>query len=178
MSLFRDAFTIYVKGYAKSKSLLRELKSHSKQFRLFLKETQTEHLNLDDLLDLPLVYLNETLSAFKEIRRFTCESKRNPTETSHIDSVIVELRTILAHSEETEVNLFYENDISITTTLLMGSCITLNTNNTRFYDNEFTESLYQSKTFQSKSSLTSSSHSEHSTEETSDQFSSLNSLLF
>ena len=90
LSLFRDAFTSYCKGYSKSKSLFNELKSHSKQFRLFLKETQTKNLKLDSLLDLPIVYLNETLNIFKEIRSFTFESKRSPSEAPHIDSVIFE----------------------------------------------------------------------------------------
>ena len=108
MSLFREAFTIYVKGYAKSKALLNDLKLHSRQFRLFLKETQTETLNLDDLLDLPLIYLNETLNIFKEIRHFTCESKRNPSEAPHIDSVILELRGFLSYLEnmhDSDINL-------------------------------------------------------------------------
>ncbi|RMZ95206.1 Regulator of G- signaling 3, partial [Brachionus plicatilis] len=40
MSLFKEAFTTYVKGYPKAKELLNDLVLHSKQFRLFLNETQ------------------------------------------------------------------------------------------------------------------------------------------
>ena len=98
LNLFREAFTIYAKGHAKSKSLLNELKSHSKQFRLFLNEAQSDNLTLSNLIDLPLIHINETLNCFKQIRRFTCESKRNPSEAPHIDSVIFELRKILTNS--------------------------------------------------------------------------------
>ena len=96
LSLFRDAFTIYVKGYAASKSLLGELKAHSKQFRLFLQEVQSEDLTLANLLDLPVVHMQQTLAIFKQIRRFTAESK---SETPHIDSVVGELKQILASQE-------------------------------------------------------------------------------
>ena len=163
MSLFREAFTIYVKGYAKSKALLNDLKLHSRQFRLFLKETQTETLNLDDLLDLPLIYLNETLNIFKEIRHFTCESKRNPSEAPHIDSVILELRSIIELLEMDEHIFFYENNVS-SSTLSMRSFVFANKNNTCSNNFELTNLLFQSRTF-SNSSLTSSNHSDISTEE-------------
>ena len=99
MNLFREAFTIYVKGYAKSKELLSELKLHSKQFSLFLKETQTKRLTVDNLLDLPIRYLKKTLNTFKEIKHFTVVSKRNINEI-HIDSVIFDLGNILSSLED------------------------------------------------------------------------------
>jgi hypothetical protein len=100
LSLFRDAFTIYVKGYAKSKRLLSELKAHSRQFRLFLDEAQADDLTLANLLDAPMRHMQQTLNTFKQIRRFTCESKRNPSEAPHIDSVIAELKKILSNLEQ------------------------------------------------------------------------------
>jgi hypothetical protein len=95
MSLFKEAFASYVKGYAKAKELLGELKSHSKQFRLFLSEAQTNNLTLANLIDLPLVHMQKTMDLFKQIRVYTHESKRSPSEAPHIDSVIAELRKIL-----------------------------------------------------------------------------------
>jgi hypothetical protein len=103
LNLFRDAFTIYVKGYAKSKRLLGELKKHSRQFRLFLDEAQADDLTLANLLDAPVRHMQQTLSTFKQIRRFTCESKRSPSEAPHIDSVIVELKKILANLERDQL---------------------------------------------------------------------------
>lgn len=103
LNLFRDAFTIYVKGYAKSKRLLGELKKHSRQFRLFLDEAQADDLTLANLLDAPVRHMQQTLSTFKQIRRFTCESKRSPSEAPHIDSVIVELKKILVNLERDQV---------------------------------------------------------------------------
>jgi len=73
---------------------------HSKQFRLFLKETQTKRLTVDNLLDLPIRYLNKTLNIFKEIKHFTVVSKRNINEIPHIDSVIFDLDNILSSFED------------------------------------------------------------------------------
>ena len=97
LSLFREAFTIYAKGHAKSKCLLHDLKLHSKQFRMFLKETQSDNLTLGNLIDLPLVYLQETLDCFKRIKHVSSvkENKANVVEAAHIDSVINELYKIL-----------------------------------------------------------------------------------
>lgn len=108
LSLFREAFTTYAKGHAKSKCLLNDLKSHSKQFRLFLNEAQSENMTLSNMMDLPLIHISQTLNYFKQIRRFTCESKRNPSEAPHIDSVIFELRKIINHSAINVESLEYE----------------------------------------------------------------------
>ena len=89
-----------MRGYARSKSLLSELTKQSKQFRLFLNEVQSDDLTLEHLLDLPLVHMQQTLEIFKQIRRFTYESKRNPSEAPHIDSVIFELKKILVNKEQ------------------------------------------------------------------------------
>ena len=97
LNLFYEAFKIYCNGYLKSKLLYNELKVHSKQFRLFLKETETTTLNLNNLLDLPIIYLNEVLNIFKQIRMHTTESRKNPSEAPHIDSVIFQLRNILSN---------------------------------------------------------------------------------
>jgi hypothetical protein len=96
MSLFKEAYTIYARGYAKSKSLLAELRRHSKQFRLFLAEVESPELALERFLDLPIMHIHATLDIFKRIRCYTIESRRNPTEAPHIDSVILELKHILA----------------------------------------------------------------------------------
>lgn len=109
LNLFREAFTTYAKGHAKSKCLLEDLKSHSKQFRLFLGETQSGNLTLSNLIDLPLIHIYDTLAYFKQIRRFTVESKRNPAEAPHIDSVIFELRKILNNSKMSVEELQQEN---------------------------------------------------------------------
>lgn len=108
MSLFKDAFTIYIQGYAKAKNLLNELKSHSKQFRLFLNEVQSSNLTLSNLLDLPVVHMHKTLEIFKQIRKYTFESKRNPSEAPHIDSVMLELRKILANLDIDVNQISYE----------------------------------------------------------------------
>ena len=109
LNLFREAFTIYAKGHAKSKCLLADLKSHSKQFRLFLQETQSGNLTLGNLIDLPLIHMHDTLAYFKQIRRCTGESRRSPSEAPHIDSVIFELRKILTNSAVSVGSLQQEN---------------------------------------------------------------------
>ena len=128
LSLFKEAFTIYIKGYSKSKSLLHELKSHSKQFRLFLKEVQTGSLTLANLLDLPVVHLRQTLEVFVQIRKMTGESKRNPSEAPRIDSVIGELRKLLLSlsSDETmqsvgPVGFDSREDLTSTTFFMMNN---------------------------------------------------------
>lgn len=128
LSLFKEAFTIYIKGYSKSKSLLHELKSHSKQFRLFLKEVQSGSLTLANLLDLPVVHLRQTLEVFVQIRKMTVESKRNPSEAPRIDSVIGELRKLLLNlsSDETmqsvgPVGFDSREDLTSTTFFMMNN---------------------------------------------------------
>ena len=110
ISLFKDALTIYAQGYSKSKSLYDELTAHSKQFRLFLKEVQTPPaMTLSAFLDMPIVQIQKTLELFKQIRKFTPESKRNPSEAPHIDSVIFELRRILSNlNTDDNINLKME----------------------------------------------------------------------
>lgn len=97
MALFREAYTLYARGHHAAKSLLAELRQHSKQFRLFLGEVESNELSLERALDLPVTHVQRTLEIFKRIRGFTLESRRNPTEAPHIDSVIFELRAILAN---------------------------------------------------------------------------------
>jgi hypothetical protein len=104
MRLFREAFTIYANGYSKAKALLCELKHQSKQFKLFLKETQTDYLKLETLLDLPLIHMQQTMDIFKQIRCFTYESKKNPAEVPHIDSVILLLRSIFSNLNKHDIN--------------------------------------------------------------------------
>ncbi|CAF0872471.1 unnamed protein product [Brachionus calyciflorus] len=114
MSLFKEAFATYVKGYPKARDLLNELKSHSKQFRLFLSEAQSNNLTLANLIDLPIVHMQKTMDLFKQIRMYTIESKRNPSEAPHIDSVIVELKKILnlINSNELKLNqVCYDDEI-------------------------------------------------------------------
>lgn len=103
MSLFKEAYTIYARGHAKSKSLLAELRRHSKQFRLFLAEVESPELALERFLDLPIMHIHATLDIFKRIRCYTIESRRNPTEAPHIDSVILELKHILAASQQQQL---------------------------------------------------------------------------
>ncbi len=112
INLFREAFTTYTKGYAKSQFLLNDLKSHSKQFRLFLNETQSGSMTINNLINLPLIHITKTLNYFKQIRRLTCESKRNPSEAPHIDSVIFELKKILTNSSVSIESLKPESFIS------------------------------------------------------------------
>jgi hypothetical protein len=94
ISLFKEAFTIYVKGYSKSKHLLNELKIHSKQFRLFLREAQSSNLTLKNLLDAPLKHLNQTLFIFKEVKMCTMDI----SELNKIDQIIFDLNNILDSS--------------------------------------------------------------------------------
>ena len=111
MSLFKEAFSTYVKGYAKAKSLLSELVSHSKQFRLFLNETQSAKLTLANLIDLPIVHMQKTMDLFKQIKMYTMDSKPSPSEAPHIDSVIVELKKILNIIDSNEIKfnqVFYD----------------------------------------------------------------------
>lgn len=97
MALFKEAYTLYARGHHKSKCLLAELRQHSKQFRLFLSEVEYGELTLERSLDLPVVHVQRTLEIFKRIRGFTLESRRQPAEAPHIDSVILELRAVLAN---------------------------------------------------------------------------------
>lgn len=101
MALFRDAYTLYARGHHSAKSLLAELRQHSKQFRLFLTEVESPELTLECALDLPVTHVQRTLEIFKRIRGFTLESRRNPAEAPHIDSVIFELRSVLAQLNTT-----------------------------------------------------------------------------
>ena len=136
-------------------------------------------MNLEDLLDLPLVYLKETLNTFKEIRRFTCESKRNPSEAPYIDSVIFEIRSIIDFMGIDEDKFIYQCDSS-TSTFFMGSLNVSNINHTCFNNFELTDSFSHCKSF-SKSSFASSNYSDFSTEESLsnlDQYLSAFSLLF
>ncbi len=98
LNLFREAFTIYVKGHATSKCLLNDLKSHSQEFRLFVNETQSGNLTLSNLIDLPLIHVQGTLNCFKQIRKFTTTIDNNLMDSSHIDSVINDLRKILSYA--------------------------------------------------------------------------------
>lgn len=104
MSLFREAYTMYARGHHAAKSLLAELGQHSKQFRLFLAEVESNELTLERALDLPVSHVQRTLDIFKRIRGFTHESRRNPTEAPHIDSVIFELRSVLANLANSSVS--------------------------------------------------------------------------
>ena len=127
MSLFREAFAIYANGYFTSKSLLKELKSQSKQFRLFLNEVQTDDMTLDSLIDTPIIHLQQMLELFQNIRRFTFETKRSPSEAPHIDAVIVDLRKILSNvkpSDEELVSLIeeFEEDEDVDLTEWFMTC--------------------------------------------------------
>lgn len=97
MALFRDAYTLYARGHASARSLLADLRRHSKQFRLFLDEVESAELSLERSIDLPVAHVQRTLDIFKRIRAYTLESRRNPAEAPHIDSVIFELRAVLAN---------------------------------------------------------------------------------
>ena len=110
------------------------------QFRLFLKETQTKQLTLDNLLDLPIRYLYETLNVFKEIKQFTIiESKSKTIELSHFDSITFDLCNILSNLEDKESTLlsnidesksyFYDYDDDYTSSTFFSSVT-----NTHFYD--------------------------------------------
>lgn len=119
MSLFKEAYTLYARGHHKSKSLLAELRQHSKQFRLFLTEVESGELSLQRSLDLPIVHIQRTLDIFKQIRGFTLESRRNPAEAPHIDSVIFELRNVLSNlaAPNTKISndvAAFEDDDSVT----------------------------------------------------------------
>lgn len=106
LNLFREAFTIYIKGHGTSKCLLNELKSHSQEFRLFVNETQSGNLTLSNLIDLPLIHIQGTLNCFKQIRKFTTIVDNNSVDSAHIDLVISDLRKILSHSNCAEnINL-------------------------------------------------------------------------
>lgn len=134
------------------------------------------------MLDLPLVYLNETLVTFKEIRRFTCESKRNPSEAPHIDSVILDLRTILSqlgNVSETEltksINHTLESVGDYTLSTLFTDTLTSDT--TCFYGDY---DLTKSRAAVTRSSLSLSDLSEYSDESTLAHFHhhfSTNSLI-
>ena len=126
-----------------------------------------------------MVYLNETLSTFKKIRRFTCESKRNPSEAHYIDSVIFEIRSIIDLMGIVEDKFIYDFD-STNSTFFIGSLIVSNINHTCFNNFELTNSFSHCKSF-SKSSFVSSNHSDLSTEESLsnlDEYLSTFSLLF
>jgi hypothetical protein len=97
VALFRDALSIYAKGYLAARGLYTELRAHSRQFRLFLNEVQSSDMTLSGFLSAPLVHLQRTLALFKRIRACTPESPRRPSEAPHIDSIVLELRQILAH---------------------------------------------------------------------------------
>jgi hypothetical protein len=94
ISLFKEAFIIYVRGYSKSKHLLNELKMHSKQFRLFLREAQSSNLTLKSLIDSPLKHLNQTLFIFKQVKMCTMDA----SELNKIDQIIFDLNIILDSS--------------------------------------------------------------------------------
>lgn len=115
LNLFREAFTIYVKGHSQSKRLLSDLKYHSKQFRLFVRETQSGNLTLSNLIDLPLVHIQETLYCFKHIKRFTAEANLDlDSDHLHIESVIAELEKILNYSSVAGTLTLEDEDHSIT----------------------------------------------------------------
>ena len=105
LRVFCDAFAFYVAGYSASKALLGELVAHSKQFRRFLREMQSDDLTVSNLLDLPLVHMQHVIDIFERIRQFTCESKRFPSEMSHIDSVLREFKKIMANTKVPAVNI-------------------------------------------------------------------------
>ena len=100
ISLFKDAFTTYAQGYSGSKALYAELTAHSRQFRLFLAEVESAHsLTLSAFLDRPLVHIQRTLELLKQIRHNNNNnmSSSSNNEASQIDSVLIELRKILAN---------------------------------------------------------------------------------
>lgn len=112
LNLFREAFTIYAKGHATSRCLLNELKSHSQEFRMFVNETQSGKLTLSNLIDFPLIHIQETLNCFRQILKHTNnEANHESKDTPHIESVIEELRRILSYSN-IESNLSLESDDS------------------------------------------------------------------
>ena len=123
MSLFKEAYTLYARGHHNAKSLLCELREHSKQFRLFLSEVESAELTLQRALDLPIVHVKRTLEIFKQIRAFTLESRRNPAEAPHIDSVIFELRAVLANLqassnvEAVNKKAIFDDDDTMTTSI-------------------------------------------------------------
>ena len=123
MSLFKEAYTLYARGHHAAKSLLSELREHSKQFRLFLSEVESAELTLQRALDLPIVHVKRTLEIFKQIRAFTLESRRNPAEAPHIDSVIFELRAVLANLqvssniEAVNKKAIFDDDDTMTTSI-------------------------------------------------------------
>ena len=121
MCLFRDAFTIYVAGYARAKSLLRELKQQSKQFRLFLDETECDGLRLSTLLDLPLRHIQRTLGIFMQMRRVSVEVAAND-ELTHIDSLCGTLRGILAHVDTSTLETLDDDEVTRSLAFSISSC--------------------------------------------------------
>lgn len=114
LNLFREAFTIYIKGHGTSKCLLNDLKSHSQEFRLFVNETQSGNLTLSNLIDLPLIHIHGTLNCFKQIKKFTTIVDNNSVDSAHIDAVISDLRRILSHSSCAENLSLEEVDLTLT----------------------------------------------------------------
>lgn len=163
LSLFRDAFAIYLKGYYKSISLLNDLKKNSKQIRFFLKEVETSQLKLSQMIVSPITHIKNTLSIFKEIRKYTPESRRNPTEAPHIDSIIFELKNLLQSlNDEDTKNICnfgmdyydeYEMDTTSTTTFCMASSILSSINETSIFST--TTSKYEISSCCSSTSSTS-----------------------
>ena len=111
MRLFHDAFATYVSGHAAATRLYAELCAHSKQFRLFLDETQQQPdlLTLAKLIDLPLVHLQRTLDILRAIQAAAGASNTissssssliSSTEMGHLAHVIAELSDMLAHTDD------------------------------------------------------------------------------
>jgi hypothetical protein len=171
LSLFRDAFGIYLKGYYKSISLLNDLKKNSKQIRFFLKEVETSQLKLSQMIESPITHIKNTLAIFKEIRKYTPESRRNPTEAPHIDSIIFELKNLLQSLNEEDIkkrNDFgmdydeeYEMDTTSTTTFCMASSIISSINQTSIFSktaNKYEISSCCSSSTSSTSTLPNTDH--------------------
>ena len=106
LALFREAYAQYARGHARALRLLAELRTHSRQFRLFLAEAQHEPaLTMRRLLDAPVRHMRDTLSVFAELRRLTRASHAHQADATHIDAVCGHLEAILGHAETRELSL-------------------------------------------------------------------------